>query len=237
MIRMFLEQAPQLLSCFSALFMGGDPSHPGDGAAQEWAREELAKNKYHYTETLLQKFVKWLGKILELSFGRIANGSTADLVAWILALLIAAICIFLLIKYIRTRRTLHAGEQSPHVSAPIFNDARSSAELLEAAQLALREHDDDLFVIETFRAVIRILEERTIIAVRPGLTATEAADIGARKLGSEELFGRSAQWFNRIYFADEHASQSALADLTSLAQHVRTAEPLLSHSAAEGGKA
>ena len=236
MIRMFLEHAPLSLSCFSARLMGGDPT-PSDGAAQEWAREELAKNKYHYGETLLQKLIKWLGKILELSFGKIAKGSTADLVVWILALLIGAICIFLLIKYIRTRRKLYAATQSSEVSAPIFNDTRSSAELLEAAQLALREHDDDLFVIETFRAVIRILEERKVIAVHPGLTATEAAAVGAHKLGSEELFLRSAQWFNRIYFADEHASQSALNDLNSLAQHVNAATPPQPRSDTRGGDA
>ncbi len=237
MIPMILEQAPLLLSYLRTHMMSADPSRPSDGTAQEWAREELAKNKYHYNETLLQKFIKWLSDILKLSFGKIANGSTADLVVWILALLLGAICVFLLIRYIRTRRKLYAGVHSPEISAPIFDDTRSSAELLEAAQLALQEHNDDLFVIETFRAIIRILEEQKKISLHPGLTATEAAAAGAHKLGFEGLFLRSAQWFNRIYFADEHASQSALNDLNSLAQHVKEATALPANYTGAGGDA
>ncbi|MDD7464908.1 MAG: hypothetical protein PUK59_01470 [Actinomycetaceae bacterium] len=205
----------------SLLLLAADPS---DHTAQQWAENELAKSKYHEQETLLQRIIDWISELFSANIMAVGNRGTVTILLTVLVIIAAAVIALLVWRSVRARTGAASSAQLGSVgSQALFGDARSSDQLFAAAAQAQREHNYDMSVIELFRAVIRLLSERGELTLRPGLTATEAAEAAADKMGHRELFMRGAAWFNEVFFADLHADERSLADLEELADFVRSA--------------
>ncbi len=152
------------------------PVTPDAETAQEWARDELAKPEYAEQGTSwFEQFVEWVRGLFDTvgNLGSSAN-SIGTIVIVLVAIAIVVVVMWLVLGPLRRARraTLKAGM--------LDNDARSSAQMREAALAAQAAKNWDVATMEWYRASVRKLEERGRIAELPGATAREAAiSIGA----------------------------------------------------------
>jgi len=80
--------------------------------------------------------------------------------------------------------------------------------------------------MDRFRAVVRSLEERVVLDVRPGRTADEAAAVaGVRFPAEAEALRRGARLFDDVCYGDVPAGPDDDARLRDLDQRLRALRP------------
>ncbi len=153
------------------MFPAEVPVDLGRDAAHRLAVEELAKPEYHVDDpSLFQRAVTWIINTIVDLFDRASQVVPGG--PWGLAVI--ALAIMLIIAAVLWRggpvRRSGAGEGALFVGRP-----RSAAEHRAAADRAAAAARWEEAVLERYRAMVRSLEERTILEPRPGRTADEAA--------------------------------------------------------------
>lgn len=192
------------------------PLTPDQEEGLRWATEELSKAKYNNTPGLLTRLLNWLGKKL-FERGITDLTSTGSILWTMLIVAVISVLVFLYFKLSgRIGKGSVGGGKAARERQMLFDDLRGSKELFSAADRFLREGNLDMAVVERYRGVIRLLDERGHLLVRPGMTATEAALAGASSTGVSQLYGFAAL-FNSILFSDGHATP---ADVDASAQLV-----------------
>ncbi len=194
------------------------PFTPDADDAQRLAQDELAKGMYADSPTLMERFLNWLAETLmriglEISPG--SGGAGSYLIILLIVLVIVAV-IFFAVRRSRIG-AVGAGRTS---RTELFDDLRSSRQLFAAADKAERSGDLNLAVIELYRAIIRLLDERGLITVVPGMTALEAAKAGATRLEAEDLFSRCAVTFNEVYYWHGQAGRDDVRALHDLRRKI-----------------
>ncbi|OSP40111.1 hypothetical protein B7767_28050, partial [Streptomyces sp. 13-12-16] len=139
--------------------------------AREAARRELSKRMYHendpsWFQRALDAFWEWVGKLFDAASTATPGGTLG------LVVVIAAVIAVLGALWWR----LGTPRREP-VSAPaLFDDRpRSAAEHRAAAEAHAAQGHWNQAVQERMRALVRALEERALLDLRPGRTADEAA--------------------------------------------------------------
>ncbi|MGW4809392.1 DUF4129 domain-containing protein [Kitasatospora sp. NPDC004272] len=199
-----------------ALLTDGAPVEVPRDAAREAAQEELRKAVYHQHEPgLVQRCYDWIRE----QFSRALDDIGAPLGGSGNAALAVLLVVLLVLGFVAWRRygaprraarsggTLFAGAQGP----------RSAAEhRADAAAHAARGAWEDA-VREQMRALVRGLEERTVLSPRPGRTADEAAAEAGRALPQQATqLASAARLFDDVAFGERPADERAyqlLADL------------------------
>ncbi|MER5360891.1 DUF4129 domain-containing protein [Streptomyces sp. NPDC002785] len=198
--------------------------------AREAAKHELSKPMYHENDpSLFQRGLDrlwgWIGDLLNAASGA-APGGPLGLVVLVLVLigLVAALWWRLGTPY-RTVRSADA----------LFDDSpRSAAEHRTAAEAHAAAHRWTEAVQERMRAIVRSLEERALLAPRPGRTADEAAAEAGRPLPAHaRRLHAAAREFDDVTYGGRTAGQQAYLDVRALDLDLETAKPLLT-AAAQG---
>lgn len=200
------------------------PVDPGADEGRRLLQEELAKQQYQAAkptpvDLATQALFGWLKGLLG------ARGDPAPTVLLVLALVVvvALVVVALLLFGLPrlNRRSGVAGES-------LFGDAdrRSAAKLRAAARAAFAAGDWSLAVLERFRAVARGLDERTLVAVFPGTTATGFARSAAAVLPVErDALVAAAGSFDGVRYAGRPASREEAEAVTALDERVAAAHP------------
>jgi hypothetical protein len=103
---------------------------------------------------------------------------------------------------------------------------RSAAEHRAAADAAAAQGDWAEAVRERLRAVVRDLEERGLLDVRPGRTADEAAVLGGQVLPDVAADLRTAaRVFDDVWYGGRTATADSDAQLRAVDDAVRAARP------------
>jgi Domain of unknown function (DUF4129) len=185
------------------------PVQPDAEQGRAWARAELAGPEYEHP-SLVRRALAWLiDRLLDLPLphgsgtaitGTLVVGALVALLAW------------------AVRRA--GGPLGRRRSAPeaVFDDApRSAAWHRAAADAAAAAGDLRTAVLERFRAVVRELEERAVVAEQPGRTAGEAAQAAASRLPAlGERLTVGARIFDDVRYGGRPATAAmddALRDL------------------------
>ena len=203
------------------------PVSPDRDTAARWARDELAKPPYHQTESLLDRFLSWLGSLFDgasvPAFG--LPGPAVALIAVLVLALVAGLA-FWLTGPVRLRRRADA-------SAVVLGaDARTAAQLRAAADAHAARGDWQGAVLDRFRALVRALEERTVLDDRPGRTAFEAAQAaGARLPGHAGELRRAGLLFDDVCYGKVAVGPDSDAWLRELDATLTATRPLLSPTA------
>lgn len=200
-----------------------DPSSP---QAQDWIRNELAKPEYQAAKPtwfdIASKAVQdWLASLLNGP-----TGSASPVLLVVVVLIVAAVIVVAFLVFGRPRVNRRAA------SAPraLFGagDARSADELRRSAADAARAEDWPLAIEEQFRAIAAALDERTLVEVRPGTTATEFASQASRAAPAEAAeLRQAARTFDEVRYLDRPGSEAGyghLLDLDGRLQRVRPAQ-------------
>ncbi|MFD9335267.1 DUF4129 domain-containing protein [Streptomyces sp. NPDC060028] len=202
----------------------GGPVTPGRDAAREAAERELSKPVYHQNDPgLLQRamnrFWEWVGDLFDRASGS-APGGTLGLVA--IAVLVALAATALWWRLGTPRRT--AGGHGH-----LFDEGiRSAADHRAAAEAHATAGRWTEAVQERMRAVVRALEERTLLDPRPGRTADEAAAEAAVSLPAHTAELRAAaRTFDEVTYGARPGTPDAYATLRTLDEALSRTKPLL----------
>lgn len=153
------------------------PIDIGREEAAEAARRELSKGVYHQDDpSLMQRLFEWIIGWIERLLGELGSGAPGG---WTGIAIIAALVVIaaIIIRW----RVGPLARARKRASMMVFTDERrTAAEHRAAAQAAANAGHYDIAIRESFRALVRDLEERTLLDERPGRTADEAAAEVAR---------------------------------------------------------
>ncbi|WP_425276763.1 DUF4129 domain-containing protein [Streptomyces bauhiniae] len=222
------------LTTFASRGSGDEPpvTVPRD-PAREAARRELAKRMYHENDpSLFQRalnaFWEWLGKLLAKAASATPGGS--------LGLLVVVLCVIAVLAALWWR--LGTPRRSPVATAPLFDERpRTAAEHRAAAEAHAAQGHWNQAVQERMRAIVRALEERALLDVRPGRTADEAAAEAGRTLPAHaDGLLAAARHFDDVTYGGRTADQQTYQRVTQLDSGLERARPTLVNSAAPDGK-
>ncbi|MFE9552603.1 DUF4129 domain-containing protein [Streptomyces sp. NPDC006692] len=196
--------------------------------AREAARRELTDPAYHQNDpSLLQraldKFWDWVGSLFDSASGATPGGPLGLVV---IVLVILALIAALWWRLGTPRRTATSG-------GTLFGDRpRSAAEHRALAEAHAGANRWNEAVQERMRAIVRSLEERTLLDPRPGRTADEAAAEAGRPLPCQaDQLRAAARAFDDVTYGGRTADEVAYLGLRDLDRELERAKPAFSDAA------
>ncbi|WP_344428198.1 DUF4129 domain-containing protein [Streptomyces lavendulocolor] len=193
--------------------------------AREAAERELSDPKYHENdpnliERALDAFWDRIGRLLDSASNAAPGG--------VLGLVVIALVVLALVGALWWR--LGTPRRQVITSDSLFGDrARSAAEHRTTAEDHARAGRWNEAVQERMRAIVRSLEERTLLEPRPGRTADEAAAEAARPLPAHaDELRAAARTFDDVTYGGRTADQRAYQRLKDVDTALERARPDLS---------
>ncbi|MFI2635604.1 DUF4129 domain-containing protein [Streptomyces collinus] len=197
--------------------------------AREAARRELSKGMYHENDpSLFQRaldaFWDWLGKLLNAA-STATPGGTLGLVVVILAVIAVLAALWW---------RLGTPRRQPTSSATLFDDRpRSAADHRATAEAHAAQGHWNQAVQERMRALVRALEERALLDVRPGRTADEAAAEAGRALPAHtDRLRTAARDFDDVTYGGRSATEESYHRIAELDRDLERTKPQLATSSA-----
>ncbi|MFJ8277468.1 DUF4129 domain-containing protein [Streptomyces griseoviridis] len=197
--------------------------------AREAARHELSKGMYHendpsLVERALNAFWDWIGKLFETAASATPGGTVG--------LIVVIVAVLAVIGALWWR--LGTPRRHPVSAAVLFDDRpRSAAEHRSAAEAHAAQSHWNQAVQERMRAIVRSLEERALLDVRPGRTADEAATAAGRPLPSHAARLRTAaRDFDDVTYGGRSATPTSYQRIADLDRDLERARPHLASSTA-----
>ncbi|SED19931.1 protein of unknown function [Streptomyces sp. KS_5] len=196
--------------------------------AREAARRELSKGMYHendpsWFQRALDSFWDWVEDLFN-SASTVTPGGPLGLV--VVILVVVAVIGALWWRLGTPRR-------QPTSSAALFDDRpRSAAEHRAAAEAHAAQGHWNQAVQERMRAIVRSLEERALLDVRPGRTADEAAAAAGRSMPAHtDRLRAAARDFDDVTYGGRTAPQQAYRRIAELDRDLENTKPQLASSA------
>ncbi|MGC0420730.1 DUF4129 domain-containing protein [Embleya sp. AB8] len=191
--------------------------------ARDAARDELSRSEYHRNDpSPVRKALDWvfdrLGELISRAGDHTPGGAVGLVV--ILLLVIAAIVVL--------RMRLGPLRTAPRVDLPLYGEdgPLSAARHRAAADAHAAAGRWDEAVRERFRAIVRALEERAVLDVRPGRTADEAAAEAGRALPETAAELRAAAaGFDAVHYGGRAADPALDHELRELDARCAAARP------------
>lgn len=181
------------------------------GEAQRRAAAELAEAKYGGIPDWVTNLMAGIRHLIEslLQLLPVGTGSGGGLVVIIIAvLLVGAIAVIV------WRVGLPRLQRRTHESELALDSTKTPDSYRRQADAAAEAGDLRAAVGDRFRAIVRELEERTILDPRPARTASEVARSAARILtGHRESLDRCAALFGDVWYSDRVADQAAYLEM------------------------
>lgn len=203
--------------------MSGDaPVTTPRDAAREAAEHELSKGIYHQNDpSLFQRALDWLwekvGELLSAASGATPGGGVG----------LVAIALTVVLLLIALRWRLGAVRRTSTGGPGLFGDrTRTSAEHRAAAEEHATARRWTEASQERMRALVRALEERTVLDPRPGRTADEAAADAGRALPDHATaLGDAARLFDDLTYGGRTGTEQTYAVVSDLDNQLRRAKP------------
>ncbi|WP_455353406.1 DUF4129 domain-containing protein [Streptomyces sp. SYSU K217416] len=193
--------------------------------AREAAERELSKPMYHENDPglfqrALTRFLEWVDELFSAASGATPGGT--------LGLVVIVLVAVLLVVALWWR--LGTPQRTAATGSGLFDDRpRSAAEHRTAAEAHAAAHRWTEAVQERMRAVVRSLEERTLLEPRPGRTADEAAAEAAGPLpGHADGLRAAARAFDDVTYGGRTADEGAYVHLRDLDLALERTKPVLS---------
>lgn len=195
---------------------------PDGQEADRLLREELARAEYSRgLPQIIKDFLEERFREL-IDYFRDFDGLSST-PGKIMLLVILGILVVLCLAFVRVRRS-HRVEPPSHELglAPELTGADYRARAAAAATTG----NYALACLESFRALVRLAEERTVLGEQPGRTAVEAAgSLGLSFPQQAQDLGAAADLFNEVRYGQYEATASDYARLRDLETTVAITAP------------
>ena len=193
----------------------------GREEAQRLARLELAKPIYaSEQEPLVSRILRW---VLDHVAALLDNVGSRSPLGWY-GLLGIALVIAIIVIVVRRRI---GGLRRESIGSPLFDGTERSADDFRAeAERYARSGAWAEAVRARLRAIVRDLEERGLIDIRPGRTADEIArDAGRALPGAAADLRSGARLFDDVWYGERAADATTYARLVAVDDAVTSARP------------
>lgn len=207
---------------------GADPPvDVGREEAARAAREELSKGIYHRDEPgVISRVLGWVLDQAERLLAAVAAHSPGGV--WGLLALVALLVIAVVVVRWRIGALARSATQQ---AAPVFSGRTlTAAEHRAAADAAAARGDADTACRERFRALVRELEERTVLDERPGRTADEvAAEVAVLTPAAAEVLRTAARVFDEVTYGGRRATpdnDAAIRLADEAVRQIRAGQPV-----------
>lgn len=207
---------------------GGPPLDPSRDEARRWAAEELSRREYAEAQPgLIERAARWLADQLGRALGSLDGIASpgAALSVGIVAVLLVALAGYAIWRFGGPGRL-----RAARAADPVFGEKgpMPAAEHRLAAGRAEDAGDWELAVLEWFRALVRELEERTVLAPRPGRTAGEVSTEAALALPEAAAqLTKAAHVFDEVRYGGRTATSDSAGAVRTADEAARTAEAVL----------
>ncbi|KOG27681.1 hypothetical protein AQJ84_39985 [Streptomyces resistomycificus] len=195
--------------------------------AREAARRELSKRMYHendpsWFQRALDAFWDWVDKLFNTASAATPGGA--------LGLVVVIVAVLAVLGALWWR--LGTPRREPTSSAALFDDRpRSAAEHRAAAEAHAAQGHWSQAVQEHMRAIVRSLEERALLDVRPGRTADEAAAEAGRALPSRaDRLRAAARDFDDVTYGGRSATEQSYRRIAELDRDLERTKPQFASS-------
>ncbi|PPF41401.1 DUF4129 domain-containing protein [Rathayibacter sp. AY1A2] len=212
------------------MILAAAPLEPDAEQARRLLLEELADPRYRAAEpTLFDRVVQavrdWFASLTLQS-----DGPPVPIAAVIGVLVLVALVVAALVIAGRPR----AGRRSTVTGAVLADDdTRSAATLRSLAEAAAARGDWDEALVERFRALVRSLDERTVLRVSPGTTALGLASRASAAFpSSAAALRRTADDFDRVRYLGQPCGPAEYERVAALDRELAAASPVLDALAA-----
>jgi hypothetical protein len=196
----------------------------GREQAADLARRELTDPAYHQSDQpILLRLLQWLLDKINAGISQVGDHSPGGWLG-VLALVVLVVAGFAVVRWRMgpVRRT--AGSDRSVFDAT--ERGSTAAEHRRRADVAAAREDWSDAVRERLRAVVRDLEERGLLDVRPGRTADEAAAAGGAVLPVVAAALRDgARAFDEVSYGGRAGDVAAYHALVALDRDVAAARP------------
>ncbi|MEU3659515.1 DUF4129 domain-containing protein [Streptomyces sp. NPDC032940] len=199
--------------------------------AREAARRELSRPMYHendpsWVQRALNALWDWIGELFDRASTATPGGTLG------LTVVIAAVVAVLGALWWR----LGTPRRAPASAPALFDDRpRSAADHRAAAEAHAAQGHWNQAVQERMRAVVRALEERALLDIRPGRTADEAATEAGRALPAHgDRLRAAARDFDDVAYGGRPGTEQAYHRLTDLDRDLERSTPHLAGSTPDG---
>ncbi|MET9777088.1 DUF4129 domain-containing protein [Streptomyces sp. NPDC006367] len=199
--------------------------------AREAARRELSKRMYHendpsWLQRALNTLWDWIGDLFDAASTATPGGTLG------LVVVVAAVLAVLGALWWR----LGTPRRTPVSTPALFDDRpRDAADHRAAAEAHAAQGHWNQAVQERMRAIVRALEERALLDVRPGRTADEAAAEAGRVLPAHgDRLRTAARDFDDVAYGGRPGSEETYRRLSGLDRDLADAKPDLAVGASHG---
>lgn len=205
------------------------PVDPDAATAQQWAKDELARPEYHTGPSLMQRLLDWLSKQIDQLQNATTSVGMGPLLLVVGVVVAVVVVSFVVAGPVRRSRAVHGAPRDA-----LLDDTRTAEQIRAAALAAAAAGNLALATAEWFRALVKGLEERTLLDERPGRTADEAATAAAARLPelAQELRA-AAVVFDAVVYGDREAGADDEAQMRALEHHVQRVRPVRAADMAE----
>ncbi|MCG2799871.1 MAG: DUF4129 domain-containing protein [Cellulomonas sp.] len=198
------------------------PVDPDASTARRWAEQELSDPIYHQGPSLLARFLDWVVEQVN-ALSQVSLTSSTGVLA-LLGVLVALVVVVLVVAGPVRRRRHATAAGGPAV---LVDDVRTADRLRVDARAAAARGAWEAAVADWFRAVVRGLEERTVLDERPGRTADEAAGSAAHRLPElADALWDGARLFDDVVYGHRRAGPTDEARMRELDTAVQAARPV-----------
>lgn len=202
----------------------GDPV--GRDEAREMARRELEKQVYQrdkpsWLERLWNDFADWLQNLFSQSPDPNSQGSGSGWASIAVIAVIALVAVALVVWLMRGRRNPRSR------SDPLLDDVPSTAvDHRDAAERHAASGQWAEAIRERLRAIARDLEERAVLAARPGRTADElAAEAGEAVPALADDLRAAVLVFDDVWYGERPGTAEGYARVKDVDERLRAAKP------------
>ncbi|QAY63335.1 DUF4129 domain-containing protein [Xylanimonas allomyrinae] len=187
------------------------PVVPDRDTARRWLVEELSRSEYATESSLLRRLWEWFMGLFDG-----IPALTAPSWPVLLGTVVVVAAVLLVARWVTGPVRLARTRAS---AAPLVapDDTRTAAQLRAAADAAAARGDWSTAVADGFRAVVRGLEERTVLDVQPGRTAQEAAQAATARLPALDApLHAGATLFDDVVYGEHGAGPADAASVREL---------------------
>ncbi len=196
--------------------LAGVPVDPDAATARRWAQEELLDPAYHQQRSLLSRLWDWIAEQLA------GLRTPAALDPWAVLVVVGVLVAVVVVAFLVAGPVRLSRRGAADRSVLARDDTRTSEQIRAAADAAAARGDLSLAVLERYRAIVRGLEERTVLDERAARTAHEAALAAAARLpalGTDLV--AAGRTFDDVAYGDEAATADDERRLRELDARVR----------------
>lgn len=182
------------------------PVDPDADTARQWARDELAKSEYTSGGgNWLERFLRWVQDLISQLFSGLGgrSGGWGVLITAVVVAAVIGVVVWLIVGPLRRSRE-RAGDPDA-----LVDPALTAADYAEQARVATASGDWSAAAIASYRSLVRGLDERGVITLRPGMTAHEAAADGSAALPDAAApLGAAADVFDAVRYGRRLATRA-----------------------------